>query len=338
MGRTLHAACFALASTALGCASHALPSRPALPDPPQRTTDDSPLCNALVDQFIGLPTKPGSSTTPSASVGRWWIRSCTATHVPGGLRLKLTGPGWYFVDERGSDFVLRQQVPFTLALDLDSEPHLGVKDGVVALWLEPRRKAELDLRLTSELEVKPHSAWGTLLSTMSPGRVRDAAAERISAMAQTGLSQALRDGATATYDLRSGQADGTTGRLEGGKTPPRAFADGLSWSVNERLLLPPSATQVVGPIQAGPARIDVRVESGAGIAYQPICADAMAESYAAFASGHPQQNTAHAGAGAGQLSGTGSHSVLLPVQQCQFYLVVSPLRETTALASLRVRT
>jgi hypothetical protein len=151
------------------------------------------------------------------------------------------------------------------------------------------------------------------------------------------LRTELRAGATATFDLSSGQRDVTIGLLPAGQTPRTAFPGGIPWLVNDRLFLPPNATQVVGPIDPGPTRLDVRIEQGSGLAYRTICESDMAGAYDAIASGHVNRLPRRALAADGTVSGVGEHSATFRVDDCKFFVVVSTLGDSTTVAALRVR-
>jgi hypothetical protein len=307
---------------------------PALASAPT-SGDESLVCKALMDRFVGVPGLDGAPA--NALAGRWWVRGCSAEHVGGGLRLRLRGPGWYFVDQRSGDFAVRQQVPFTLGLELQGAPELTVANGIAALSFAVEAPPRVDLQLECALSVRPTSAWGSLLSVTPLVPVRDMAADRLSTAAVTALRTQLRGGVTATYDLKSGQADIALGKLRPGQVPVRAFSDGVPWLINDRLSLPPLATHVVGPVAPGTTRLDVRIEEGDGLAYQAVCQDDMPGDYTAIASGHVDHLSPQASVAGGTFTGLGEHSVRFVVDRCAFFIVVSSLGASTTVAGLRIR-
>lgn len=324
----------------VGCASPASPAALSVQAP--LASDSSTVCQALAERFVGLPALANSTaestTRPTPLAGRWWIRQCSASLHGGELQLRLRGPGWYFVDENGSDLSLHQQVPFNLGVELDGRVSAKVSDGVFSLWLEPNREPEVDLRASQQLDIRASSAWGALLQVMPLVPLQAMAAERFADAASSALRSKLREGATATYDFASGQSDATLGRLGLGRTPPRAFQDHTPWLVNERLLLAPLALHVVGPITPGPTRLDVNVEQGTGVAYRAVCDSDMDQSYSAFASGRLNEIPNGVFVANGAVSGSGQHTSDFRVDGCRFYLVVSALAGSpSTLASLRVR-
>lgn len=318
----------------------AAPPPVAAPVRADGVSDGSPLCRAVMNRFVGLPAWSGDSAAANAAdanalVGRWWIQSCTAQRVASGLRVRLSGPGWYFVDQRDRDFALREQLPFTLRVELEGSPELTVTNGVAALRLAPGASPKVDLRLDAAPNVRATSAWGSLLSVVPVVSVRDLAAQRISTVAANVLRDELSRGATATYTFGSGQSDVALGELRPGHVPEHAFSNGPRWLVNDRLFLPPTGTQVVGPIDPGPTRIDVRVERGSGLSYRAVCQADMPAAYAAIAGG--QVSALPAQSAAGTVVGLGDHAQAFTVSECKFFIVLRTLGESTTVAALRVR-
>jgi hypothetical protein len=301
--------------------------------------DNSMICKAVTDRFVGLPGLDDGTTAKQVKAlsGRWWIRGCSAKQIANGVRVRLEGPGWYFVDQHDSDFELHQQVTFTLGVELEGTPELAIANGIASLWFEVKTAPEVELNVAGDLGVHATSAWGSLVGLVPLVSVRDRAAERLSDLAANALQTSLREGVTATCDLASGQRDLALGRLPPGQTPQTAFQDGIRWLVNDRLLLPPTATQVLGPIDPGPTRLDARVERGSGLAYRTVCQNDMPADYEAIASGHLDRLRTRAAAAEGTLRGLGEHSAIFRVDGCKFFVVVSTLSDSTTVAALRVR-
>jgi hypothetical protein len=321
----------------LGCAEQ-LPAAPLVPTVVSGAHDDSLICRGIQDHFLGLPglgTAGAGKTRPLA--GRWWIRGCAAQFAGSELRIELSGPGWYFVDQRSANFALKQQVPFSMGVQLNGEPRLSLDGLVAAFWLKPTGLPKVDLRFSQDLNVHPVSAWGVLLGLVPLLSVRDRVSESLSAAAVSALQDVLRDGATATYDIGSGQPDVALGRLQPGKTPEHAFADHIRWLVNDRVLLPPAGAHVVGPIEPGPTRLDTRIEQGSGLDYRVVCADDMAADFDSIAKGEVAKLPPSKLGIAGSFAGTGEHSATFQVDSCKFFVVVSTLGNATTMAALRVR-
>ena len=326
------------ALAALGCATQV--PKP-LPPPIPRSTDDSLVCKHLEDHFIGLPAKSktgrAAPTAPTPFTGRWWVRSCSAVRQGGALELQLRGPGWYFVDDAEGGLALHQQVPFELELELDVRPHAQVSEGIVSLWLEPSKQPRIEVSVAGELDVQGRSAWGQLLRAMPFSPVKRLAAKRFTDAATLTLRYELREGATFTYEMWSGQADATLGKLPPGELPHHSFDDGEPWLANERVLLAEGGSQVIGPLAAGVRQLDVQVERGAGVGYSTVCTADMAQSYPAIASGKTSDVPGRDPKTSGSLAGAGEHSAALRVDRCSFYLLLTGLRGSETLAAVRVR-
>jgi hypothetical protein len=305
----------------------------------QGKSDDSLICKAVRDHFVGIP-QLDDATTPTkgkALRGSWWVRGCAAKRVANGIRLRLEGPGWYFLDQRDRDFELRQQVKFTLGVELEGAPELTVNKGVAALRFETKSTPEVELQVTRDLQVHPTSAWGSLVGLLPMVSVRDRVAQRLSALAVDAIRSKLLEGATATYELASGQHDVALGTLAAGQTPEVAFTGGVPWLVNARVFLPPNATQVLGPIDPGATRLDARIEQGEGLGFRTVCRSEMSADYEAIASGHPERLPTRTSAAQGTIRGAGEHTATLQVDDCPYFVVLSTLGESTTVAALRVR-
>jgi hypothetical protein len=162
-------------------------------------------------------------------------------------------------------------------------------------------------------------------------------ADRLSDLAASAFRARLSRGLTVTYDVLQGQLDMALGQLPVGQTRRHAFEDGSSWVANERLRLPPVATQVFGPFEPMPLQLDVVIEQGPGVAYRAICKRDMAASMSVIAAGRPERIPAETLVASGTITGSGSHSAQLEVRGCPYYLVVSSARAAMTVAALRLR-
>jgi hypothetical protein len=336
--RCLRLASVTVAMLALGCVRQAVTSPHAPVE--RRSFDDSLLCEHLADRFVGLPAltsdAPGDSR-PSPAVGRWWLRSCAATRERDDLHIRIRGPGWYFVDETDGSLSLHQQVPFDLSIELHGDLSMTSSRGVVSMWFTPDEEPKVDLRVSGDLDVRPSSAWGTVLSLLPLVSLRDMAAERFTETASNALRQHLREGATVTYDIAAGQADATLGKLVAGQSPENAFGERLPWLINERLSLDSAALHVLGPVPPGPKRMDVNVERGAGITYHAVCVQDMVKDYPSLASGQRATLITSPRLASGSVTGMGKHTADFRVDDCSFYLVIAGVEPSSAIVSLRVR-
>ena len=323
---------------AMGCAQQEM-SPPRAPVAPL-AIDDSALCEHMADRFVGLPALAKGGTDgarPSPLVGRWWLRACSATREKDDLRVRLQGPGWYFVDKNDGNLALHQQVPFNLSIELAGHVNMTTSGGIVSVWFAPDKDPKVDLRVSGELDVRPSSAWGTVLSLMPLVSLRSRAADQFTETAGDALRLKLREGATLTYDIGAGQADATLGMLGAGQSPVNAFQDHIPWLVNDRLFLDAAAVHVLGPIAPGPTRLDVTVEQGAGVAYRALCVQDMPSDYSALARGDATPMAKSPEMASGTVAGQGKHTTDFRVDACRFYLIISALEPADTVVSLRVR-
>lgn len=318
------------------------PSTPAPRAPEPRASAARPegwLCRSLVGQFVALPAEAGAGAAEASppSAGRWWIRGCSLSLEGGQLRLRLSGPGWYWVESRGEDLMLRQQVPFELGTDVVGTIRTAYRGAVGSLWFEPSSEPEVHLAASADLELRGASAWGAVLMHVPFLPVRAKTAERLSKSAEEAFRVRLRRGLTVTYEPFRGQADMSLGQLAPGETPRRPFHDGLAWITNERLLLPVAATHVFGPLEPGPLSLDARIERGPGLVYRALCVRDMARRLGAVAAGRPERIPAAELVASGSITGGGAHAAELTVHACAYYLVISSAPGATTLAALRLR-
>jgi hypothetical protein len=327
-----------------GCASTKLRDPSMLgPTPPAidaSVIDASPICRSLAQRFIGLPALPSAASDPAlrdASVGRWWVRSCSARAEGEKLAVHLAGPGWYWVDQTSSGLRVRGQVPFEATLRLRGRLHLESSSRALALWLEPSEEPDARARGPASLEVQSESALGSLLRLVPGVSPERRAAARFDEALSDAFRAQLRAGATIVVDLHSGQTDMAIGRLGPGQALSHPFSEDEAWLVNERLWLAPSATQVVGPIEPGAAHFDVIVERGPGLTYRTICERDLSAAFAALASGQLTDVPPALWTSGGTISGLGERTTRLEVLGCKYYVVSAGLGELPTLAAVRVR-
>ena len=251
--------------------------------------------------------------------------------------MRLEGPGWYFVDKNDGNLSIRQQVPFDLRIELDGHVNMAISHGIVSMWFMPDREPNVDLRVSGDLDVRPTSTWGAVLSWVPTVSLSARAAEQFTKTAEDALRLKLTDGVTLTYDIGANQTDAGVGRLAAGQARPNAFQDRVRWLINDRLSLDGAALHVVGPIEPGPTRMDVMVERGKGVAYRALCVRDMAQDYAALARGDASSISAAPGMASGTVAGSGRHTTDFRIDDCRFYLVISALSSLSTVVSVRVR-
>ena len=323
----------------------AAPPRTASVPPSVEPRSTNAVCAALRDRFIGLPARSapasaGSERGPAPLAGHWWVRGCTLELGRNELILGLHGPAWYWVDSAAGDFGLRQQVGFDIDAELAGTVQVTYRSGVVSLRFEPTREPVVVVRASDDLHLYATSAWAELLRLMPFVPIRARVAEGLAEQASASFRDELARGATVTYDVGQDQADLALEQLASGTTPERAFKDGMSWLVNDRLLLPPGATHAFGPVEPAPEyHLDAINETGGGLEYRALCARDMAANFGPVMDGTPDRIRPEALVASGRLLGSGRHGVTLHVANCPFFIVISPAPDAkkTTLTDLRLR-
>jgi hypothetical protein len=305
------------------------------------SVDDSILCRAIADHFVGLPSMDSKWTNAKDAVapssGRWWVRGCSAKPRGSELTVALSGPGWYWVDQSSNGLAVEQQVPFELSLEITGRLLEDARNGVLSLWFVPSAEPIVRVEAPSALEVKAVNAWGSVLAWVPGVSPKENAARRFKHdLAESFLAQA-RGGATFTYDLRSGQADVTLAHLPPGTTSRPPLSDEPTWAVNERLLLAPGGAQVLGPLEPGAFSMNVIVEQGPGVTYRAVCQQALRDNYPALRDGAFSRLPDSTWSDSGIVSGFGERTRVLRVPACKFYVVVASSSYAYTLVSLRLR-
>jgi hypothetical protein len=307
------------------------------------SVDDSLLCRSLADRFVGLPSvdrrwsNAQTPTAPAPSAGRWWVRQCSAKSRGSELEVVLSGPGWYWIDQRSSGIEVRQQVPFELTIEVTGRLREAANNGVFSLWFVPSQEPVVRVEAPPSLEAKPVNAWGEIVSFLPGVSPAEVAARRFKQDLEQAFQAQSRAGATFTYDLSSGQADATLGQLPPGKTPRPVLDDEATWLVNERLLLAPRGVQVLGPIDPGELTMNVIVEQGPGLIYRAVCQQTLRDNYQAIMAGSFSGLTRASWLAEGTLVGLGERTSRFRVEACKFYLVVTASSRAYAVGALRVR-
>jgi hypothetical protein len=336
--------CGALSVTALsvlpGCAAPPPAKSPSAPSKVAGPGRPNWVCSELMGQFLGLPAaeRAGVESGGPALAGRWWLQDCSLELVGRSqLALHLGGPGWYWVDSEEGDIALHQQVPFELRADVVGTIRTEYAGGVAWLWFEPSRDPSVQVIASTDLDLRSTSLWGSVLQHVPLLPLRALTAEKLSASAGSAFRARLSKGVTVTYDVFKGQADMSLGQLGRGEAPRHPFEDGYSWIANDRLVLPPAATQVFGPLEPSPLQLDVIIEQGPGVAYQAVCTRDMAASLADVAAGRPERVPVTARVTSGTMLGHGRHMSDLRVSACPYYLIVSTGGQAKTVAALRLR-
>lgn len=304
------------------------------------SVDDSLLCRAIADHFVGLPSVDRrwvSAGAPAPSAGRWWVSQCSAKAQGALLEVSLRGPGWYWVDQSSGGIALHQQVPFEMSVQVRGRLREGARDGVLSLWFAPSAEPSVHVEAPAALGVEPVNAWGNVLSWLPGVSPPQLAARRFEASLTQSFLARSQAGATFTYDLRSGQADAVLGQLAPGVTPRTPLNDEPTWAVNERLLLAPGGVQVLGPIDPGALTLNLIIERGPGVTYRAVCQQALRDNYPAIRDGAFSGLPPSMWLASATVSGLGERTTDLHVEGCKLYLVVTSSSKEYTLAALRVR-
>jgi hypothetical protein len=299
----------ALALWTIACGSD--PPGPTLLDPPSRAAvedarlrrllvavAETQLCTQLRGSFVALPdadAAQGAAGGASPSAGRLWIRECTTENRDGRLALRLSGPGWTWVEQTsdgplGSSFTVRGHLRFLSEIELAGELDIGYAEEqrLVSLWLTPRDAARAHISPVGAVAVEPEGGWSAFLGAVG-GVFGDSVEERAGPMIEeqgsAQMAERLSRGFTFTVDLCSGQSDSMVGPLGNGETPSRPYAaDGLVWLANQRVRLRGGGLDASGPFSTGtaPLHVDYEVEAGNAVEIAAYCEDAAARMIEGF--------------------------------------------------------
>ena len=319
-----------------GCAT----SEPARSPAPVRGAP-SPVCGGLVGRFVGLPASleqdtPLSSQSGAPLAGSWWIRSCSTRRTGSELSVSIDGPGWYWIDAERGGVALHQQVGLELSAQVTGTLSAGYGSGVVSVWFTPSREAVVDVTASENVQPKSKSLRSSLLQWLAPGLMKSKVASDLSAEATDQLRAKLAHGVTVTYDVWRNQADLALEQLKAGQTPAHPLGTDLPWLVNERMLLPPGATQAFGPFAADTAhRLDIINRAGPGLEFRAVRASAMSASLEALRDGRPDRLAPETVIDSGTVSQPRGTVALVP-QDWPFYLVFFSTGDHRAVADILV--
>jgi hypothetical protein len=242
------------------------------------------LCDSLRGSFIGLPgegghTGPAAGTDPT--VGRWWIRECTATERNGRLDLAIRGTGWSWTDRESMGFQVRQYLRFDASARFTASMEMAYDrpNRIVTIWMRPQGAVEANVTPRGLVEARATGVLSGMLGgllALGGSSPNDQARQQV---AQEG-SQRLRDrlgaGFTVTYAMAQEQMDFMVGALERGQLPERPYPPeaGIVWSVNQRLAVWPGGLDVIGPIDGnrGAHTLDFHLEEGEQALVDAVCA------------------------------------------------------------------
>jgi hypothetical protein len=247
-------------------------------------------CEHIRGKFVGLPGARPDASPSAAPVtaadqgladvgGRWQIRDCEQTIDQGTLVLRMSGPGWQWVDRSEGGFRIQQHVLFQAKVDLRGTLDIGYDPAarIASIWLTPSGDASASVTPLGSVNPRPEDALATMKASIAPLVGKNPAEI---AKAQVGIEGArqfqksLSQGLTITYAIDTGQQDLLLGVLPNGVVPKRPYETptGSPWVLNEYQALAPGAFQLAGPFSPGPAKLEVSVEQGPGLRAAALCA------------------------------------------------------------------
>jgi hypothetical protein len=321
------------------------------------------ICDQLRGTFIGLPGEGGHTGPDSgldATVGRWWIRECTAHSHDGFLDLAISGTGWTWVDRESMGFRVQQYLRFDSNASFTARMEIGYdrQARIVTIWMRP--DADVVAHVEPRGLIQAHATGvfsgvlGGLLS-MTGSSADDRARAQVTEEGSQRLHDRFASGMTVTYAMDTQQMDFMVGALERGQSPSRPYAaeTGVVWSVNQRLSVWPGGVDVLGPIdpsvrdpqrsdgtpdsaQRAAQSIDFELEEGQGLYVDAVCVADFERYYDTVMQG----GTAAAPSGTRVIEFTGahtSHHADVPTLGCPTLLLVSPRTDATMAATGRVR-
>lgn len=247
------------------------------------------LCPRLLGAWVGLPGESnlrGRAAGTATSVGRWWIRRCSAQLSGDRIALSMGGSGWTWVDREAGSFRVRQYLLFDMqaAFSADVRVAYDRTRRVATLWMRPQNGVEAEVTPRGMVSPEPTGLFGRLLSGVAAATgtsVSERARAQAAEMGSTQLRERLGAGLTMTYDLPHWQVDFMVGALDRGELPERPWpaTESGPWLLNQRATVWPGGLDVSGPIDGaahGALSLDVALEEGEGAVLTAVCADDLA--------------------------------------------------------------
>jgi hypothetical protein len=321
------------------------------------------ICDQLRGTFIGLPGEGGHAGPESGldpTVGRWWIRECTAHSHDGYLDLAISGTGWTWVDRESMGFRVQQYLRFDSNASFTARMEIGYDRTarIVTIWMRPEEEVVAHVEPRGLIQAHATGVFSGVLGgllSMTGSSADDRARQTVTDEGSQRLHDRFASGMTVTYAMDTQQMDFMVGALERGQSPVRPYEPetGVVWSVNQRLSVWPGGVDVLGPIDPGvndPARsdgvpdhaqrsassIDFELEEGQGLYVDAVCVADFERYYDSVMQG----GTAAAPTGTRVIEFTAahtSHHADVPRLGCPTLLLVSPRTDATMAATGRVR-
>jgi hypothetical protein len=304
------------------------------------------LCEQLRASFVGLPGEgghegPAAGTDPT--VGRWWIRECTANVSGDMLSLRIAGTGWTWVDRESMGFRVQQYLRFDSQAAFTARMEVGYDRAarIVTVWMRPEGDVTASVEPRGMVEARATGVLSGMLGGLLD-LTGSSASERARATVAEEGSARLRErfgaGFTVTFAMDTEQMDFMVGALGRGVVPERPYPaeTGVVWSVNQRLMVYPGGLDVLGPIPAdgAPQAIDLELEEGEAVLVDAVCLADFERFYDLVLQGAPA--SAPTGTRVVELAAVGARRAVVPSLGCPTLLLVTPRAGATL--PLRART
>ncbi|MEZ4447637.1 MAG: hypothetical protein R3B72_51655 [Polyangiaceae bacterium] len=217
------------------------------------------------------------------------MRSCDARAEGGVLRLRVSGPGWVWVDQQGMGFRVQQSVFFYASAEMSGALSVGYDPAArrASLWVSPIEVRGVTVAALGEVNTRPETLGALLINAVLPSLPRGEAREKVASTGASRFREAILRGATVIYDVRRQQVDVELGHLPPGQGPPRPFQATSLWWSNERVRVHADAPHVLGPFEAGVANVTLRTERGAGVVGRAVCRADLREAVDGMVQGRP---------------------------------------------------
>lgn len=312
---------------------------------------ESKLCQQVQGKLLpltGSEAVAGPRAGKEPALGRLWVDRCEAETGATGLRLKLAGKGWTWVDERrqgplGSSFEVKGYLRFEVETEMNGVVDLGFAESekVLSVWYTPRGTPMTRMKLIGSIPVSPATGWSGIIGTvgqMLSGPLDEQARPVVLRYGAAMISQRLSRGVTVTSDLCTGQIDTLMAALSDGQVPERPYSDdGQPWIENQRLRLHPGGVDIAGAWETGEEGlyVDVEVEAGSPVIVRALCRADGERVLQAYLRGTPAPIVTELLQR--QLSMGHRARLTIPEQPCEVMLLFTPSPREQAATTLRYR-
>lgn len=305
------------------------------------------LCEQLRSSFVGLPGEGGHEGPASGldpTVGRWWIRECTASVTGDMLSLNISGTGWTWVDRESMGFQVRQYLRFDSAAAFNARMEVGYDRAarIVTVWMRPEGDVVASVEPRGLVEARATGVLSSMLGgilDLTGSGASDRARQTVAEEGSARLRDRFAAGFTVTFAMDTEQMDFMVGALDRGVLPERPYAPetGVVWSVNQRLMVYPGGLDVLGPLDGshGPQAIDLELEEGEAVIVDAVCLADFERFYDLVLQGAPA--TAPTGTRVVEMATLGARRAVVPSLGCPTLLLLTPRAGATLPIRARTR-